>query len=54
MLERLTIHPGFEWLARRADDWRVRPADSPPTRYETKAIAQGRMPVYLRFRRRAG
>jgi tRNA (guanine-N7-)-methyltransferase len=52
MLERLTIHPAFEWRARRADDWRVRPADWPPTRYETKAIAEGRVSTYLRFGRR--
>lgn len=52
MLERLVGHPDFEWLARGAADWRERPADWPPTRYETKALGQGRKPVYLRFRRR--
>ncbi len=53
ILERLTAHPGFEWLARAPADWRERPADWPGTRYEAKAIAQGRRPVYLRYRRRA-
>lgn len=52
MLERATAHPAFEWLARRPSDWRERPADWPPTRYEGKAIAAGRRPVFLRFRRR--
>ncbi len=52
MLERATAHPAFEWLARRPSDWRDRPADWPPTRYERKAIAAGRRPVFLRFRRR--
>ena len=52
MLERLVRHPAFEWLARGPADWRVRPDDWPPTRYETKARAQGRHPVFLRFRRR--
>ncbi len=33
-------------------DWRERPADWPPTRYEQKAIAAGRKPLYLRFARR--
>jgi len=52
MLERTTAHPEFEWLARRADDWRRRPEDWPATRYEAKAIAAGRRPAFLRFRRR--
>jgi tRNA (guanine-N7-)-methyltransferase len=52
MLERAPVHPDFEWLARRPEDWRSRPADWPPTRYEQKAIAAGRTPTFLRFRRR--
>jgi tRNA (guanine-N7-)-methyltransferase len=53
MLERAPVHPDFEWLARRPSDWRLRPADWPPTRYEEKAIAAGRRPAFLRLRRRA-
>jgi len=52
MLERLTGHPAFEWLARCPADWRERPRDWPPTRYEEKARAAGRSPVFLRVRRR--
>jgi tRNA (guanine-N7-)-methyltransferase len=52
ILERLTGHPAFEWLARRPGDWRERPADWPPTRYEEKTRAAGRSPAFLRFRRR--
>lgn len=52
MLAHLVDRPEFEWLAERADDWRVRPPDWPPTRYEQKALAAGRRPVYFRFRRR--
>jgi len=52
MLERLTAHDAFEWLARRSQDWRERPPDWPPTRYEQKALAAGRRPTFLRFRRR--
>ncbi len=52
ILERLIRHPAFEWLARGPRDWRERPADWPPTRYEIKALDQGREPMYLRFRRR--
>jgi tRNA (guanine-N7-)-methyltransferase len=54
MLERLTGHPEFEWLARRPDDWRRRPDDWPATRYEEKALAAGRAPFFLRARRRSG
>lgn len=52
MLQLLTDSPAFVWLAESADDWRRRPADWPETRYELKARAAGRRPVYLRFRRR--
>jgi len=52
MLQRLTRHPAYEWLARRPKDWRERPADWPATRYEIKALAEGRRPAFLRFRRR--
>ena len=52
MLERACTHPAFAWLAERPRNWRERPADWPPTRYEMKAIAAGRAPVFLRFRRR--
>jgi tRNA (guanine-N7-)-methyltransferase len=46
-LERLCAHPRFTWTARRADDWRKRPADWPPTRYEKKAIRG--VPGYFTF-----
>ena len=50
MVEHACTHPAFEWLAERPADWRGRPADWPPTRYETKRIAG--VPVFLRLRRR--
>lgn len=43
--------PGFAWLASGPSDWRERTPDWPPTRYEQKAFAAGRRPLYLRFRR---
>jgi len=52
ILEHTTAHPDFVWLARRAADWRERPEDWPPTRYEAKARAAGRVPAFLRFQRR--
>ncbi|MEE3626251.1 tRNA (guanine(46)-N(7))-methyltransferase TrmB [Nitrospirillum sp. BR 11752] len=52
MLEHAWRYPDFEWLADKAADWRVPPADWVQTRYEQKALEAGRVPVYLRFRRR--
>jgi len=52
MLEHLVRNEAFEWLAHGPEDWRRRPPDWPPTRYEEKALAGGREPFYLRFRRR--
>ena len=50
-LEHLCKSPYFIWTAQKADDWRKPPADWCQTRYEQKAIAAGRKPVYLRFQR---
>ena len=44
-------HPAFEWPARGPADWRERGNDWPPTRYEQKAIRDGRARYYFRFRR---
>ena len=52
MLDHLTAHRDFRWLARRPSDWRERPPDWPATRYEQKARAAGRSPAFLRFCRR--
>ena len=45
-------HPAFAWTAERADDWRRPFAGWPGTRYEAKALRQGRRPTYLSFTRR--
>ncbi len=42
-------HPAFSWQARSADDWRVPYRGWPGTRYEAKAIREGRHPAYLTF-----
>ena len=52
-LRHLRRHPDFHWVAQRPDDWRRPPADWVPTRYESKALAEGRKPAYLRFLRGA-
>lgn len=43
----------FAWTARGQDDWRNRPADWPQTRYEQKALREGRRCYYLSFIRNA-
>jgi tRNA (guanine-N7-)-methyltransferase len=42
----------FSWTAERAADWRERAPDWPETRYERKALGDGRKSTYLSFRRR--
>lgn len=51
ILFELQRHPAFAWQVQGPDDWRRRPADWPPTRYEEKALAAGRRPAYLRYQR---
>jgi tRNA (guanine-N7-)-methyltransferase len=51
VLEHVPPHPAFAPL-RTESEWRQRPADWPPTRYEAKARAQGRAPAFFAFRRR--
>ena len=53
-LERLLRSPDFDWLAERADDWRRPWPGFTQTRYEAKAMREGRMPCYLTFRRKGG
>lgn len=50
-LQHLTGSDAFEWTAEEAGDWREPPADWVNTRYEQKALAKGKKPVYLVFRR---
>lgn len=51
-LRHLRDHPAFEWTAERAADWREPWAGWPGTRYEAKALREGRRGYYLTFRRR--
>jgi tRNA (guanine-N7-)-methyltransferase len=43
----------FSWLAKRSRDWREPPDDWVETRYQRKAVAAGRRPIFLRFERRS-
>lgn len=42
---------GFEWIAERPSDWRVPWDDWLSTRYEQKALREGRTPHYMTFRK---
>ncbi len=48
-LEEVPRH-GFDWLAERPGDWRRPWDDWLSTRYEQKALREGRVPHYLTFR----
>jgi tRNA (guanine-N7-)-methyltransferase len=50
-LARVGPSPAFRWTAARADDWRLPYPGWPGTRYEAKALREGRRPSYLTFER---
>jgi tRNA (guanine-N7-)-methyltransferase len=52
MLLAIQEEGSFHWTASGPQDWRIRPADWPETRYEGKAVAAGRCCYYLTFTRR--
>jgi tRNA (guanine-N7-)-methyltransferase len=51
-LGRMLRSSHFVWTAERADDWRKPWPGYSGTRYEAKALREGRAPCYLVFRRR--
>ena len=48
-LEQVDRHPAFAWTAERPTDWRKPWSDWHSTRYEAKALREGRTPHYLTF-----
>ena len=50
-LARAAKEKRLRWMAARADDWRTPYPGWPGTRYEAKAIREGRTPSYLTFER---
>ncbi|MFD1697082.1 tRNA (guanine(46)-N(7))-methyltransferase TrmB [Roseibium aestuarii] len=50
-LRHIRDHGGFRWTATRAADWKSPWANWPGTRYEGKALREGRVPRYLTFLR---
>ncbi|TDI62288.1 MAG: tRNA (guanosine(46)-N7)-methyltransferase TrmB [Alphaproteobacteria bacterium] len=50
ILRQMNRRSDFDWLAECPADWRERPDDWPQTRYEAKAVRDGRSSIYLRYR----
>ncbi|MEM7527627.1 MAG: tRNA (guanosine(46)-N7)-methyltransferase TrmB [Pseudomonadota bacterium] len=50
-LEQMQRDPHFTWCAEGPTDWRTPWPDWPGTRYEAKALREGRRPHYLTFQR---
>ncbi len=48
-MEQLRDCPYFEWTAKTSDDWRNPPADWFETKYQRKAVREGRKPVFFEF-----
>ncbi|BBK40306.1 tRNA (guanine-N(7)-)-methyltransferase [Allostella vacuolata] len=51
MLEHALSHPHFQWQASGPEAWRDRPEDWPVTRYEEKAVREGRRSWRIQLRR---
>ena len=51
ILQAFSVQSEFTWIAAGPEDWRIRPADWPETRYEQKAEREGRRRYYFRFSR---
>lgn len=50
-LRQLAANPNFSWTAKCGNDWKKEPADWVKTKYQQKAIREGRRPVFLDFAR---
>jgi tRNA (guanine-N7-)-methyltransferase len=50
----LSENKDFKWKSDHPDDWHKRGHDWPSTRYEIKALKEGRKSAYLTYIRRAG
>lgn len=50
-LEQMRNNEYFVWTAKTSDDWRNPPADWCETKYQRKAIREGRKPVFFEYKR---
>lgn len=51
VLHQMHACPDFLWTAACGNDWKHEPADWVQTKYQRKALAEGRRPVFLDYRR---
>ena len=51
VLHTMAQDKNFVWTAKSSDDWRNPPADWFETKYQHKAIREGRKPVFFEYRR---
>ena len=51
VMEQMRQRPDFVWTAKCSDDWRNPPADWHETKYQRKAIREGRRPVFFEYRK---
>ena len=51
VLEQMHNHPDFIWTAKSSDDWRLPPDDWHETKYQRKAVREGRRPVFFEYKR---
>lgn len=51
VLRTMSQCPDFVWTAKCSDDWRNEPADWVKTKYQQKAIREGRRPVFFDYQR---
>lgn len=49
VLEQMRDNTDFKWTAKTSDDWRNPPSDWFETKYQLKAIREGRRPVFFEF-----
>lgn len=50
-LRQLSANPDFKWTATCGNDWKHEPQDWVETKYQRKAIREGRHPVFLDFQK---
>lgn len=51
VLRQMHNHPCFKWTATCGADWKNPPSDWVETKYQRKAIREGRRPVFFNYRR---